>query len=114
MSGSLYLTHFWPPIISKSRSFQGHLPALPFLIHQVTLLLTIKLFRSLASDHPALVRVAKVELTDEQALVETLKGHDVALITLGGLEALERNSKAIVDAAIAAGVRRVLPSEYGK
>lgn len=67
---------------------------------------------SYTSPYPS-VHVAKVELTDKQALTDVMKGHDVALITLGGLEALERNTKAIVDAAIAAGVRRVIPSEFG-
>jgi hypothetical protein len=36
------------------------------------------------------------------------------VITLGDLSTLEQNSKAIIDAAIEAGVKKIIPSEYGK
>jgi hypothetical protein len=46
--------------------------------------------------------------------VNALKGKDVALITIGDLSTLAQNSKVIIDAAIEAGVKRVVPSEFAK
>jgi uncharacterized protein YbjT (DUF2867 family) len=60
------------------------------------------------------VKVVKVDFSDHQALVNALKGNDAVALTLGDLSNIEKNSKAIVDAAIEAGLKRVLPSEYGK
>jgi uncharacterized protein YbjT (DUF2867 family) len=57
--------------------------------------------------------VVKVDFSDHQALVNALKGNNAVALTLGDLPNLEQNSKAVVDAAIEAGVKRVLPSEYG-
>ena len=59
------------------------------------------------------VQVAKVDFTDHSALVEALKGNEAVVLTLGGLAELVDNSKAIIDAAIDAGVKRVIPSEFG-
>jgi len=61
----------------------------------------------------ASVKVVKVDFSDHQALVNALKGNNAVALTLGDLPNLEQNSKAVVDAAIEAGVKRVLPSEYG-
>jgi saccharopine dehydrogenase-like NADP-dependent oxidoreductase len=58
------------------------------------------------------VKVVKVDYSDHNALVEALKGHDALLITIGDLSTLAKNSMALIDAAVDAGVKRVLPSEY--
>lgn len=60
------------------------------------------------------VKVVKVDFGNHQALVDALKGQDAVVLTLGDLPNLFKNSKIIIDAAIEAGVKRVLPSEYGK
>ncbi|CAG8747682.1 14358_t:CDS:2, partial [Acaulospora colombiana] len=59
------------------------------------------------------VKVAKIDYNDKQQLVDALRGNEIALITLGDLSTLEQNSKLIIDAAIEAGVKKVIPSEYG-
>jgi uncharacterized protein YbjT (DUF2867 family) len=61
-----------------------------------------------------LVKVVKVDFSDHQALVNALKGNDAVALTFGDLPNLEKNTKAITDAAIDAGLKRLLPSEYGK
>jgi hypothetical protein len=58
--------------------------------------------------------VKKLDLHNHNALVAALQGIDAVLLTLGDFENLETNSKPIIDAAIAAGVKRVVPSEFGK
>lgn len=60
-----------------------------------------------------LVKVVKIDFSNHQQLVDALRGNDVVLLTFGDLPNLERNSKAIIDAAIEAGVKRVIPSEFG-
>ncbi|PVF93888.1 NAD(P)-binding protein [Serendipita vermifera] len=59
------------------------------------------------------VKVVKLGFDDKAALVDALKGHDVVLISLGDLVTLEELTKTIVEAAIEAGVRRIIPSEFG-
>lgn len=61
----------------------------------------------------SLVKVVKVDYTNKEQLIDALKGNDAAVIALGGYPELEANSKAIIDAAIEAGVKRVIPSEFG-
>jgi len=58
--------------------------------------------------------VIKVDFSDHQALVNALKGNEAVALTLGDVPNLEKNSKVIIEAAIEAGVKRVLPSDYGK
>jgi len=59
------------------------------------------------------VTVVKADYSDHDALVKVFKGHDVLLITLGDPATLLKNSKPLIDAAIDAGIKRVVPSEYG-
>jgi uncharacterized protein YbjT (DUF2867 family) len=54
-----------------------------------------------------------VDYSDHNALVEVLNGHDALVITVGHLPTLAKNSKLLIDAAIDAGIKRVIPSEYG-
>lgn len=57
------------------------------------------------------IETTPVNYDDADALVAALKGVD-AVISLVGHEAWRSQTK-VIDAAIAAGVRRFLPSEYG-
>ena len=52
-----------------------------------------------------------MDFSNHQELVETLRGNEAVVITIGGLD-LEAPSIAIIDAAIEAGVKRVIPSEF--
>jgi len=56
----------------------------------------------------------KVDFSNKEQLVNALKGKDAVVITMGDMANLEANSKVIIDAAVEAGVKRILPSEYGK
>jgi hypothetical protein len=60
------------------------------------------------------VKVVKVDFSNKQELVNAFRGNDAIVITIGDMANIEKNSKAIIDAAIEAGVKRVIPSEFGK
>ena len=53
-----------------------------------------------------------MDFSNHQELVEALKGNEAVVITIGGRE-LEGPTMAIINAAIEAGVKRVIPSEFG-
>ncbi|PON23079.1 hypothetical protein TGAM01_v208084 [Trichoderma gamsii] len=57
------------------------------------------------------VDVKRVDITSKEAVQEVLQGHD-ALVSAISPAALD-DQKTIVDAAVAAKVRRFLPSEFG-
>ncbi|KIM21338.1 hypothetical protein M408DRAFT_333535 [Serendipita vermifera MAFF 305830] len=61
----------------------------------------------------ASVKVVKVDYTKHQDLVDALKGHDALVLTQGDFANLFSVSKIIIDAAIEAGVKRIIPSEFG-
>lgn len=54
-----------------------------------------------------------MDYSDHSALVDALRGHDALVITIGDVVNLVKNTKALVEAAIDAGIKRVIPSEYG-
>lgn len=60
---------------------------------------------------PSGVRVVKVDYRDVELLTEVLRGQDAMISTVGfgGMQ----DQTILVDAAIAAGVKRILPSEFG-
>ncbi|KAK3684552.1 hypothetical protein LTR37_020155 [Vermiconidia calcicola] len=60
---------------------------------------------------PSAVKVAKVDYSDAENLTAALQGQDAFISTLG--YAMIQGQEKLIDAAIAAGVKRVLPSEYG-
>ncbi|PBP20179.1 hypothetical protein BUE80_DR009022 [Diplocarpon rosae] len=60
---------------------------------------------------PSSVMVLKADYTDVEALALALKGQD-ALILAVGTDGLAGQS-VFIDAAIAAGVQRIIPSEFG-
>ncbi|KAM0521350.1 hypothetical protein ACHAPE_002830 [Trichoderma viride] len=57
------------------------------------------------------IDVKRVDITSEEAVQQVLQGHD-ALVSAISPAALD-DQKTIVDAAVAAKVRRFLPSEFG-
>lgn len=59
----------------------------------------------------ARVRLLKVSFDDEDALIQSLFGQDAVVVSIskGGIRA----QKALIDAAVKAGVKRFIPSEFG-
>ncbi|KAL7936485.1 hypothetical protein V8C35DRAFT_295616 [Trichoderma chlorosporum] len=65
-----------------------------------------------SSTFPDNVKVIDVDFESVDSLTAALAGQDVLLSTVGS-EGLGGHQKKLVDAAVAAGVKRFLPSEYG-
>jgi hypothetical protein len=59
---------------------------------------------------PAGVEVKTVDYTSSESLVDALRGHDVVLSTLGFSSVPLQ--KSIIDAAVEAGVKRFIPSDF--
>ena len=60
---------------------------------------------------PPTVKVEKVDYSDTESLTTALKGQDALVSTVGYAAMLSQEK--LVNAAIANGVKRVIPSEYG-
>lgn len=60
---------------------------------------------------PSNVHVAKVDYSSTQDLTTALQGHDAVISTVGYAGVL--GQAQLIDAAVAAGVARIIPSEYG-
>ena len=106
----LLSTRPWLTLASLiSRSLPEHPPLLP----PPTRLVSSSQHSRHTGINPARsVQVVKVDFTDKPALVKALQGNEAVVLTLGGLPELFDNTKAIVDAAIEAGIKRVIPSEF--
>lgn len=63
------------------------------------------------STFPAGVKVIRANYDSADALKDAFKGQDVAISLVGGTGFGEQNK--LIDAAIAAGVKRFVPSEFG-
>ncbi|KAF4555930.1 Hypothetical protein D9617_2g058950 [Elsinoe fawcettii] len=61
---------------------------------------------------PSDVSVAKVDYSDHEALTSALEGHDALIITLA-VQAAKDTENKIIDAAVAAGIKWILPNEWG-
>lgn len=59
------------------------------------------------------VKVIKQDLTDHTALVESLRGTEALILMQGMDQYFVTVSKALIEAAIDAGVKMVMPSDYG-
>ena len=59
------------------------------------------------------VRLVKVDFSSHQALVDAFRGNDAVVLTLGDFPNLTRNTQILTDAAIDAGVKRIILSEFG-
>jgi hypothetical protein len=60
---------------------------------------------------PSAVKVHKTDYTSESSIVEGLKGQDAVVSTIA--TAALANQEKIIDAAVKAGVKRFIPSEFG-
>ncbi|OLN87445.1 Pinoresinol reductase 1-like protein 3 [Colletotrichum chlorophyti] len=60
---------------------------------------------------PAEVAVKKIDVNSVEAVTEALKGQDAVVSTVG--TAGFTGQKVLIDAAVAAGVKRFIPSEFG-
>jgi nucleoside-diphosphate-sugar epimerase len=63
-----------------------------------------------AATFPSTVKVIKTDYS-ESSLVDALKGQDAVIASLGG--AVLDLQKKVIDAAVKAGVKRFIPSEFG-
>jgi uncharacterized protein YbjT (DUF2867 family) len=61
---------------------------------------------------PASVKVARVDYTSKDSLVSALRGQDAIVSALTHL-ALDTSESLLIDAAVEAGVKRFIPSEFG-
>jgi len=59
------------------------------------------------------VRQLKVDFSSHQALVDAFRGNDALVLTLGDFQALSKNTQILADAAIDAGIKRIILSEFG-
>lgn len=88
---------------------------LPALLAAKTFTVTV-LRRSSSSSSPSTfppgVRVVDADFTSVDSLTAALAGQD-AVVSAVGTPALNDEQKRLVDAAVAAGVKRFLPSEFG-
>jgi uncharacterized protein YbjT (DUF2867 family) len=64
-----------------------------------------------SSQFPEGVRVIRTDYDDPESLESAMQGQDVVISTIGGAATGDQNR--FIDAAVAAGVKRFLPSEYG-
>ncbi|KAL7794423.1 hypothetical protein V8C37DRAFT_69102 [Trichoderma ceciliae] len=65
-----------------------------------------------SSTFPDNIKVIDVDFESVDSLAAALSGQDVVISTVGS-SALVNEQKKLADAAVAAGVKRFLPSEYG-
>ena len=59
------------------------------------------------------VRQVKVDFSSHQALVDAFRGNDAVVLTLGDVQNILKNTQVLSDAAIDAGVKRIILSEFG-
>lgn len=80
---------------------------------QATNTFNIKVLRRIGSSStfPASVNVVDVDFDSVESLTAALKGQDAVVSNVGTMQITAQTT--IIDAAIAAGVKRVIPSEFG-
>jgi len=64
---------------------------------------------------PAGVKVVQIDYTSQASLISAFKGQDAVVVTIGNRNPalFEQIQMAIIDAAIAAGVSHIIPSNFG-
>jgi len=64
---------------------------------------------------PAGVKVVQIDYSSHESLVDAFKGQDAVVVTIGNHNPalLEQIQMAVVDAAVAAGVSHIIPSNFG-
>jgi len=73
--------------------------------------ITVLTRESSTATFPAGVKVAKVDYSNFDSLVAALEGQDALVSTVGG-QAIA-GQRILIDAAVKAGIKRVIPSEFG-
>ncbi|KIM20715.1 hypothetical protein M408DRAFT_54470, partial [Serendipita vermifera MAFF 305830] len=69
---------------------------------------------SAKSTFPTGATVIKADFDSHESLVKPFRGQDVAILTFGGgVLTTESLSKVLIDAAIEAGVKRIIPNAWG-
>jgi len=86
-------------------------PVLNALVDSKKFNVTVLTRTSSKGDFPASVKVVPVDYDSVESLTAALRGQDVVVSTVGptGLQ----GQSLVIDAAVAAGVKRFLPSEFG-
>ncbi|CAF1203727.1 unnamed protein product [Rotaria sp. Silwood1] len=64
-------------------------------------------------DFPSNVNIIQVSYSDKSTLVKALTGQDIVISTVGGEALLQNLDKILIEAALEAGVKWFIPSEYG-
>jgi saccharopine dehydrogenase-like NADP-dependent oxidoreductase len=62
----------------------------------------------------ARLKVVKVASDDHAKLVEAFKGQDAVVLAIDGHQDVLNASKVYIEAAIEAGVKTIIPSDYGR
>lgn len=62
---------------------------------------------------PADVKLIKADYSSHTELVEAFRGQDAVIITVGDDGTIEQISRTLLSAAVEAGVKRIIPSEFG-
>jgi saccharopine dehydrogenase-like NADP-dependent oxidoreductase len=60
------------------------------------------------------LNVVKVDFGDDAALIKVLKGQDAVILAFAAGPELKSTSISIIDASIEAGVKWIMPSDFGK
>ncbi|CAF3135941.1 unnamed protein product [Rotaria sp. Silwood2] len=65
------------------------------------------------TNFPSTVNIIRVNYSDKSALVKALTGQDIVISAVGGEALLKNLDKILIEAALEAGVKWFIPSEYG-
>lgn len=72
--------------------------------------ITVLTRESSSHDFPSGVKVAKVDYRNVESLTAALKGQDALVSAVASVAA--SGQRVLIDAAVEAGVKRIIPSEY--
>jgi putative NADH-flavin reductase len=62
---------------------------------------------------PEALNVVKVDFNNHADLVQAMKGQDALILTISASPELAPTSIKLIDAAVEAGVKLIIPSEFG-
>jgi len=88
-------------------------PTLAALLAANSFKVSVLTRKSSKSTYPAKVKVVPVDFTNHDELVEAFKGQDAVVVTMGDFHSLHDLQTFMIDAAIEAGVKRFVPSNWG-
>jgi len=106
-------TYLKKVIIAGSSGELGR-PLLEALLREPRIFeVTVLLRNNSTSSTPDGVHVVRLDYTDKPALIAAVRGHDVVLSVLGRAAQIENLEVTLLEAAVAAGVPRFIPSGFG-